>query len=57
MNDRSEKPQRSLRETFLEAAEIEEASARAAFLDVACASVWSSCWLLKRQPVRRERRE
>jgi len=37
MNDRSEKPQRSLREIFLEAAEIEEASARAVFLEAACA--------------------
>src|ERR1051326_4420688 len=37
MNDRSEKPQLSLRDIFLEAAEIEEASARAAFLEAACA--------------------
>ena len=37
MNDRSERTQRSLRDIFLEAAEIEEASARAAYLDTACA--------------------
>ncbi|HTL56907.1 MAG TPA: serine/threonine-protein kinase [Candidatus Limnocylindrales bacterium] len=38
MNDGSEKRPRSLPDIFLEAAEIEETSRRAAFLDAACAS-------------------